>query len=135
MPTIVVCTVSRGHKTSKSQCLHSLCVDMGPSMPKTHIKMRRCYADLIVCAASTFSTKFAKSLPAIVICTVSRGHKTSKSQWLNRLCVEMVPPMPKNILKCDPNAPQKLTLCPPTLQPSLAREKKAKKAPDRTLGR
>ncbi len=48
MPAIVICNVSRGHKTSTTQCLHILCVEIDPSMPTTHMKMRSCYADLSV---------------------------------------------------------------------------------------
>ena len=39
--------------------------------------------------------KFAKSMPAIVICIASRGHETWTTQYLHRLCVEISPSMPK----------------------------------------
>ena len=57
MPAIVICNVSRGHKTSTIQCLHILCVEIGPPMPKPHMNMRRCYADLIFCSGGTFFVK------------------------------------------------------------------------------
>ena len=57
MPTIVVCTVSRSHKMSKTQCVHKLCVEIGPPTPKTFLEMRRSYADLIVCLGRRFSIK------------------------------------------------------------------------------
>ncbi len=113
MPAIVICNVSRGHKTSKTQCLHILGVEIGPPMPKTHMKMRRCYVDLMFCAGGTFFVKsietfykiwwffvkVVKSMPAIVIATASRGHKTWKTSCLHRLCVEIGPPMPKTYFK------------------------------------
>ncbi len=54
MPTIVICTVSQGHKTSTIKCLHRLCVEIGPPMPKTYFKMRRCDADLMFYSGGTF---------------------------------------------------------------------------------
>ncbi len=59
MPAIVICSGLRGHETSKTQCLHRLCVELDPPTPKTLLKMRRCYADLIVCSGRSF---FAKSI-------------------------------------------------------------------------
>ena len=59
MPAIVICNAPRGHKTSKTQCLHRLCVGIDPPTPKTLLQMRRCYSDLIVCSGQRF---FAKSL-------------------------------------------------------------------------
>ena len=57
MPAIALCIASRGHKTWKTQCLHRLCVEIGPSMPKTHFKMRRCCADLMFSSGGTFFDK------------------------------------------------------------------------------
>ena len=57
MPAIVICTVSQGHKTSTIKCLHRLCVEIGPPMPKTYFKMWRCYADLNFCSGGTFFLK------------------------------------------------------------------------------
>jgi hypothetical protein len=59
MPAIVICIASRGHETWKTQYLHRLCVEIGPSMPKTYFQMRRCCADLKFRSGCTF---FIKSL-------------------------------------------------------------------------
>ncbi len=111
---VILSQFPRGRKTSKTQCLHRLCVEIGPPTPETHLKLRRCYADLIVCSGRSFLVKLVhnfkkkcdgflkkivKSMPAIVVCTVSRGHETSKTQCLHWLCVESDPPTPKTLLK------------------------------------
>ena len=57
MPAIMLCIASRGHKTWKTQCLHRLRVEIGPPMPQTHFKMRRCCADLMFCSGGTFFYK------------------------------------------------------------------------------
>ena len=109
MSAIVICIPPRGHKTWQTQCLHRLCVEIGPPMPQTHFKMRRCWADPMFCSGGTFFDKsikyftksdvffikIAKSMLAIVICIASRGHETWKTQYLHRLCVEIGPSMPK----------------------------------------
>jgi hypothetical protein len=38
-------TVSRGRATAQTQLLHTFCDEIDPTMPKTHLKMKRCYAD------------------------------------------------------------------------------------------
>ena len=56
-----------------------------------------------------FFIKFTKSMPAIVIPTASRGHKTWKTQCVHRLCVEIGRPMPKTYFKmrrCCADAPE-----------------------------
>jgi hypothetical protein len=44
-----------------------------------------------------FLIKIHKSMPAIVICIVSRGHKPWQNQCLYKLCVEIVNRCPKPI--------------------------------------
>ena len=118
MPAIVICNVSRGRKSSTTQCLHILCVEIDPPMPKMHMKMRRCYVDLICCSGGNFFHKidwqclwnlmffinFYKSMPTIVISTASRRHRTWKTECMHRVCVEIGPPMTKTYFKmrrCD----------------------------------
>ena len=55
MPGIVICIVSRGHKTSTTQCLHRLCVEIDHRCPKPISKIGRCYADLIFDQEAPFS--------------------------------------------------------------------------------
>ncbi len=43
-----------------------------------------------------FFMKFIKSMPAIVICIVSRGHKTSKTHRWHALCIENWPTHAQN---------------------------------------
>ena len=57
MPAIVICIASRGHETWKTQYLHRLCVEIGPSMPKTYFQMRCCCADLNFRSGGTFVVK------------------------------------------------------------------------------
>ncbi len=58
MPAIVICIVSRGHKTS-TQCVHRLCARIGPPTPRSYFKIGRCFADQFFCSGGTF---FAKSM-------------------------------------------------------------------------
>ncbi len=113
MPAIVIVTASRGHKTWKTQCLHRLCVEIGPPMPQTYFKVRHCRPDLMFCAgrhlfqkssnkfteSDGFSWTFVKSIPTNVISFAPRSHKTWKTQRLHRLCVEIGPHMPKTYFK------------------------------------
>ena len=46
LPAIVISTAPRSHNMWKTQRLHRLCVEIGPPMPKTYFKKRRCCADL-----------------------------------------------------------------------------------------
>ena len=57
MPAIVICIVSRGHKASKTQCLHRLCVGIDHRCPKPISKIGRCYSDLIFDQEAPFSLK------------------------------------------------------------------------------
>ncbi len=60
MPAIVVCSVLRIQETSKTQCLHKLCVEIDPPTPETPLKMRQCYSDLIVCSGRRFFIKLVQ---------------------------------------------------------------------------
>ena len=60
MPAIVIYIASRGHKTWQTQCVHRLCVEIGPSLPQTHFQMRRCCADLMFCSGGVFFDKSIK---------------------------------------------------------------------------
>ncbi len=62
MPAIVICSGLRGHEKSKTQCLHRLCVEIDPPMPKALLKLRSCYADLIVCSGHRFFIKMVHFL-------------------------------------------------------------------------
>ena len=69
MPAIVLCIASRGHKTWKTQCLHRLRVEIGPPMPQTHFKMRRCCADLMFCSGGTFFDKSINNFTKSDVCS------------------------------------------------------------------
>ena len=112
MPALVICIVSRGHKTSTTQFLHILCRDWpthaqnaheneallfgSDFLPRRHLFRK---IDWTFRKIWWFLIKFYSSMPAIVISTASRGHKTWQTQCLHRLCVEIGPPMPKTYFK------------------------------------
>ena len=113
VPAIVICSGLRGHGTSKTQCLHGLCVEIDPPTPKTLLKMRRCYADSIVSPGRRFFTKtmhvfekydvfFEKSLNPCQPSWFAVVCEATERQKLN-VCMDVVlklaHPRPKHFLK------------------------------------
>ena len=110
MPAIVICSGLRGHETSKTQCLHELCVEIDSPTPKTLLKMRRCYTDSIFSSGRRFFTismhffeKYdvflKKSLNPCQPSWFALFREATKRQKLN-VCTDFVlkltPPRPKH---------------------------------------
>ena len=110
---VILSQFSWGRKTSKTQCLHGLCVEIDPPTPKTLLKMRRCYADSIFSSGRRFFTKsmhffekydvvFEKSLNPCQPSWFAVVCEATKRQKLN-VCMDFVlklsHPRPKHFLK------------------------------------